>query len=678
MRLARGARLGPYEVSTLLGTGGMAEVYRARDTRLGRDVALKVVSESLGGDRAFRDRFEREARLAGSVNHPNVVALYDVGLENGLPYFVTELLEGSSLRERLAKGPLTLSTALDWAVQIAEGLAAAHERGIIHRDLKPGNVFLTRDGRVKLLDFGIAKLVEAARDEVTHGLMTETVPLAGGQTGTGTGAVLGTPGYMSPEQIRGERVDARTDFFSFGAMLYEMLTGRRAFPASTLVESEHAILHTEPEPLPASLPRQVTQLVQRCLEKEPARRFQSARDLAFNLNLLRLPVDATAPLPARAGPVRRRWRWQRWGGWLALLVSLGAAVGGTFLVTRRLWAPGRAPTIDFVTSQLGDISGARFTPDGRVVLSAAWDGRPSELFVDAPGTFEGQPLGVRDVRLLSVSSKGELAVLLHPVSETLFGHEAGPGTLSIVPAAGGTPRELAVGISAADWSPAGELAVVRLVGGKRRLEFPMGTAILETTDYLISPRVSPRGDLVAVIHIRSGAPDELLLVDRKGQVKKLRTSPVAQTSPEQATPTKLAWLPSGDEVWFSTDNALWGAPLAGTQRLVYQAVAAIALEDISRTGTVLLNIRNERDELGFLGPDEPRERRLSSFGSVVAQGLVSLSEDGRRVFFTEQVNGLRAYLRPTDGSPAVRLGVGDALALSPDQRWVLIAPAESQ
>jgi eukaryotic-like serine/threonine-protein kinase len=281
VRLTPGTRVGPYEVLALLGTGGMAEVYRARDTRLGRDVAIKVVAEALGADGPLLERFDREARLAGALNHPNVVALYDVGLQDGKPYFVTELLQGETLRERLAKGPVPLATALEWAAQMAQGLAAAHERSIVHRDLKPENVFITKDGHVKLLDFGIAKLVEAVHAEASRDFMEETVSPSGGHTATGM--VLGTPGYMSPEQIRGDPVDARTDFFSLGAVLYEMLCGRRAFQAGTVVESGYAILHSEPEPLPTTVPALLAQVVRRCMEKDPARRFQSARDLAFNL-----------------------------------------------------------------------------------------------------------------------------------------------------------------------------------------------------------------------------------------------------------------------------------------------------------------------------------------------------------------------------------------------------------
>ncbi|HMK73816.1 MAG TPA: serine/threonine-protein kinase, partial [Myxococcaceae bacterium] len=386
--------MGPYEVVAPLGQGGMAEVYRARDTRLGREVALKVVSEALAGDGELLGRFEREARLAGSLNHPNVVAVHDVGLHEGSPFFVTELLEGQTLRDRLARGPVPLATALDWGVQMAQGLAAAHERGIVHRDLKPENVFLTRDGHVKLLDFGIAKLVESARRREPHGLMDATEAPSGGATGTGR--VIGTPGYMSPEQVRGDPIDARTDSFSLGEVLYEMLSGRRAFPGGSLVESGHAILHAEPAPLPPEVPPAVAQVVLRCLEKEPERRFQSARDLAFNLELLRAPT-ATAPTIAGPAPVRRRrWRWMGVGLVAAVLLALAAG-----LVAGRAWrgGPGQ-PLVKPLTFRRGSILAARFGPDGKTVhFSASWGDGPPRVYTTTVEAPEVGSAGIEDAQL---------------------------------------------------------------------------------------------------------------------------------------------------------------------------------------------------------------------------------------------------------------------------------------
>ncbi len=311
----------------------MAEVYRARDTRLGRAVAIKVVSEALGADDAFVERFEREARIVSSVSHPNVVALYDVGVHEGNPYFVTELLEGETLRTRLLEGAIALDTALAWATQMAQGLAAAHDRGIVHRDLKPENVLVTPGGHVKLLDFGIAKVIAAAHeplatpDTAPHDLLQET--MAAGSGKTTTGLVIGTPGYMSPEQLRGDPIDARSDIFSLGVVLYELLSGRRAFAGASAVESSYAILHRQAEPLPATVPAKVGQVVRRCLEKDPGGRFQSARDLAFQLQVL----DGTPPTeaPASSRPVGGRPWW-----WLAAAAAIGlvAIVGIIWQGTR--------------------------------------------------------------------------------------------------------------------------------------------------------------------------------------------------------------------------------------------------------------------------------------------------------------------------------------------------------
>ena len=332
MRLSPGTRLGPYEVLATLGSGGMSEVYRARDSRLHREVAIKVVGEALTGDPGFLGRLEREARLAGSLNHPNIVAVHDIGVHDGAPYVVTELLQGETLRERLARGPVPLGQALDWAGQIAQALAAAHAHGIIHRDLKPENVFLTRLGQVKLLDFGIAKA--SPRVSEPRGLLEPTMSPAG--SATRTGAVLGTPGYMSPEQVRGEHVDPRSDIFSLGIILHELLSGQRAFRAGSIVESGYSILHDEPPPLPPSVPVGVAQLVQHCLAKDPDARFQSARDVALSLDVLRGTGASTpaTPLAPQGRTARRMWRFL-WPAVALLLVLAAFAAGRGNRTTRR-------------------------------------------------------------------------------------------------------------------------------------------------------------------------------------------------------------------------------------------------------------------------------------------------------------------------------------------------------
>jgi serine/threonine protein kinase len=316
MNLSQGSRLGPYEVLSPLGAGGMGEVYRARDPRLGRDVAIKVLPASFCKDADRLRRFEDEARAAGSLSHPNITAVFDVGSHDGAPYVVSELLEGEELRAALAGGRLSTRRALDYAIQMAHGLAAAHEKGIIHRDLKPENVFVTRDGRLKILDFGLATTAQPK-----NGSPAQTnLPTACG--GTDPGVVVGTLGYIAPEQLRGRPADARSDIFSLGAILYEMLSGERAFHGDSAADTMSAILRDEPPDLTHSDPKisaGLDRIVRHCLEKNPEQRFQSALDLAFNLETLSVrpvTIDA-APIPADAP--------QRWLLFAAVATAVVAA-----------------------------------------------------------------------------------------------------------------------------------------------------------------------------------------------------------------------------------------------------------------------------------------------------------------------------------------------------------------
>jgi serine/threonine protein kinase len=323
---APGARLGPYEILAPIGAGGMGEVYRARDTRLGRDVAVKVIAFDVSSDSDRLRRFEQEARAVAALNHPNILSVYDVGTEAGAPYVVFELLEGESLRQRLGREALPARKAVDWASQIARGLAAAHDRGIVHRDLKPENLFVTKDARVKILDFGLAKLL-LGEDTVKEASDSSTL-----SEGTSPGTLLGTVGYLSPEQVRGQAVDPRSDIFSLGAVLYEMLSGRRAFRRGTAADTLTAILKEDPPELASAqgpLPPALDRIVRRCLEKDPAERFRSAHDLAFDLEtlsaLLGLSVTSPSLLPGKP----------RLAQILAAALILGAVGLVTFFAGRR-------------------------------------------------------------------------------------------------------------------------------------------------------------------------------------------------------------------------------------------------------------------------------------------------------------------------------------------------------
>src|SRR5262245_32657615 len=319
MALATGTRLGPYEIVAPIGAGGMGEVYRARDTRLGRDVALKVLPAAAAGDPERLRRFEQEARATAALNHPNLLAVFDIGADAGVNYLVSELLEGETLRDRLRAGPLPARKTAEYGAQIARGLAAAHDKGIVHRDLKPENLFVTRDGRVKILDFGIAKL---AGPDPSGQTIAPTV-----EAGTSPGTLLGTIGYMSPEQVRGLAVDHRSDIFSLGTILYEAVSGRRAFAGATQADTMSAILNADPIELTEpgrDVPVAFDRLIRRCLEKAPEERFQSARDLAFDLENATTGshtgtvVTATAPSPSRQRTSRT---------WVPAALAVGIVMG---------------------------------------------------------------------------------------------------------------------------------------------------------------------------------------------------------------------------------------------------------------------------------------------------------------------------------------------------------------
>jgi len=351
--------LGPYEIVAAIAAGGMGEVYRARDARLQRDVAIKVLPDVFATDPDRRARFEREARAVAALSHPNILSIFDVGVQGQTAYAVTELLEGETLREQLVSGSLPLRKAVDYGVQIARGLGAAHDKGIVHRDLKPENLFVLSDGRVKILDFGIARSV-----------LTEGPTMIGA---TDPGAVLGTVGYMAPEQIRGNAIDQRADLFALGAVIYEMLSGRRAFQRETAAETMTAILREDPPEMTdvrAPLPPGLDRIVRHCLEKNPAERFQSARDVAFALDAL--SGTATAKLEGPGESARRRPRWM-WPAAAAVLVLVAAPAG--FVAGRRGAAAGPPGVVKFETKTFDPqlITNARFMPDGQtIVFSSAW------------------------------------------------------------------------------------------------------------------------------------------------------------------------------------------------------------------------------------------------------------------------------------------------------------------
>jgi hypothetical protein len=661
MTLTPGIRLGPYEILSSLGAGGMGEVYRARDTRLGRDVAVKVLPAEFSADAERLRRFEQESRAAGALNHPNILTIFDVGEHDRSPYVVSELLEGETLRQRLAGSALPQRKAIDYGLQTAKGLAAAHEMGIVHRDLKPENLFLTRDGRVKILDFGLAKLAAPRLGQATE-TNAPTTPVF-----TEAGRILGTTGYMSPEQVRGQTADHRSDIFSFGSVLYEMLTGERAFSRDTGVETMSAILKEDPPFLsssPAVLPPGVDRVVRRCLEKNREERFQSASDLAFALESLSgfsTPSGAARPIlqPGRL----------RLGRWLSAAAVLAAAAAVAYILGTRAQRS-TPPTYRQLTFRRGTILTARFARDGdTVVYGAAWDGGPFQIFTTRPESPESSPLQAPSADLLSISPSGELAVSLS--RRFVFAWMNG-GTLARLPLAGGSPREVLEQVQEADWSPDGTaLAVIRRVGGRHHLEFPIGKVLYETAGWMSHPRVSPDGSRVAFLDhpIYGDDRGSVVVADRQG-VKRTLTA-------EWASAQGLAWSPDGREIWFTSSEkgmnaSLRAVTLDGRLRAIETGAGRLTLLDISRQGRVLLS--RDQSRVGILGrgPADSAERDLSWLDS---SGSSDISADGRWILFTESGEGggprYGCYLRKTDGSPPVRLGDGQCTSLSPDGKWAL-------
>jgi Tol biopolymer transport system component len=564
LSLPPATRLGPYEILGLLGSGGMGEVYAARDDRLDRRVAVKVLPVHLATDADRLRRFEQEARAASALNHPNILTIHDFGFHDGAPYLVAELLEGETLRERLAGGALPLRKATEVASQIARGLAAAHERGIVHRDLKPENLFLVSDGRVKILDFGLAKLIAPE-----PGMLADaaTEPMA-----TEPGVVLGTVGYMAPEQVRGLPVDARCDLFALGAILYEMISGERAFARASVAETMTAILRDEPAPLDApgrQVPPALERLVRRCLEKNPAERFRSAHDLAFDLET----TTATAAEPAAlAPPARSAGKAVRWAA--ATLAVAIAAVGG--------WTAGRGSRPEPIPSSpaaasfvpLTDRGGSEMhpvlSPAGDFVIFERRDGGDLDLFLQRVGGHNPTPLTAdcpRDDVSAAFSPDGSLVA---------YRTECGPegDAIFVMGATGESPRNVIAG----GWDPAfspdgrelvystqggrnptsrgprGELWVVRIDTGDRRQ--------IETAVDAVQPTWSPDGRRIAFWGTHGDAAQRDLWTvsaDPEG------AAPPVAVVEDAALDWQPIWSATGDAVYFASDRS--GAPAIWRRRL---------------------------------------------------------------------------------------------------------------
>ena len=637
MTLTPGAKLGPYEVIGAIGAGGMGEVYRALDTRLGRDVAVKILPAGFAADEDRLRRFEREARAAGALSHPNIVAVFDVGTHEGAPFLVTELLEGETLRARMTGGALPPAKAIDVARQVADGLAAAHEKGITHRDIKPENLFVSPGGRVKILDFGLAKQTISADTDVT-------------QAHTEAGVVMGTLGYMSPEQVRGQKVDSRTDIFALGAVLYEMLSGARAFVGASAVESMHAILEADPAPLAAPILRifpSIGWIVARCLEKNPAERFHSAHDLSLALGSV-TAASGPAPQQTPSASARRRRASSRVAAWLAVIVA--AATMGAF-VHQRLATPVSADpiTMDSLTYSGHDASPAA-SPDGKTVA------------------FMSDRDGVPRIWLKQVSGGGELALTQGPDNLPRFSRDgssiifirtlpSGPA-LFRVPLLGGDPVKLIDDVTGADWSPAGrQLAFTRWVSGDRSGSV-IGVAEADghgerevafvTGRSLTSPRWSPDGRMIASVNalaiVANGFGVEIadVALGRSRRLERpgssMRQSSVIWSADSRSViyseaESVLAWMTGSSARVIRQDIA------TGAWRVLAWTVTHSQTIDAFADGRLLLDMRSSRENLReiALGSGSVAPRWLTQGNSTDRQPVYS--PDGQWVVFASNRGG---------------------------------------
>lgn len=642
----------------------MGEVWQARDAKLRRDVAIKALPSELARDPERVARLVREATSLAAVSHPNVATIYGLEERGDLKFLVLELVDGDTLADRLLRTRLSVRQALDMARQIAEALEAAHERGVVHRDLKPANIKITRDGRVKVLDFGLAKSLEPAGP----GNATEITLL------TELGAVMGTAPYMSPEQVRGESAGPQSDVWAFGAILYEMLTGVSPFARPTATETLARVLEAQPDLtlLPPTTPRSARHLVRRCLEKDRKRRVKHASDARIEVeDAIAELASGPVPTPARAGISRR----MALGG--AVLGLVGAGVGGALWSQRRVEAVSAPPIYRRLTFRRGMIRTARFAPDFRTVLyGALWDGDVCRVYTVRPDSPESSTLPLAPATPLAVSASGELALSLGTHYRDIMTY----GTLARVPLAGDAPRELAERVKYADWSPNGDdLVLVRGLADRDRLELLDGTLLAEPSASgggFSFPRFSPDGNAIAAFELNT--PDALfgrvVIVDGSGA--KIAASPQSYFNV-----FGLAWR--GAEVWFTAAeelpllrNTIYAMTTAGAVRVVARMPSNVSLHDIAPDGRLLIARTDDRSGIAVRATDQADARDLSWLD---ASTLGDISRDGRRILFTEigvgGGPGMSAYLRGTDGSGAVRLGDGFAYALSPDGGFALVKPS---
>jgi serine/threonine protein kinase/Tol biopolymer transport system component len=650
MSLTSGTKLGPYEIQSALGAGGMGEVYRARDTRLGRDVALKILPESFARESDRLNRFEQEARAVAALNHPNILSVFDTGQNNGSPFLVSELLEGETLRTVLDRGALPQRKAIDYGVQIAQGLAAAHEKGVVHRDLKPENIFVTKDGRIKILDFGLAKLAQKSTLAAADGVTLTS-------SHTAAGVVMGTASYMAPEQVRGEPADPRTDIFAFGAVLYEMLSGNRAFRRDTTAETMTAVLREDPHELSDpghAVSPALDRIVRRCMEKDPEQRFQSAKDLSFALSALSGTESSVA---ARIAPASRKFPVLLWA---SIAAALSLAIAITWTLARR---PVAAESMQFAIPLSSEVSHIALSPDGRLLAFVSPEeetGIPT-LFVQRIGSASANVLA---------GTRGASYPFWSPDS-TFLGFFAN-GKLLKIGAAGGTPQALATVESArgGTWGSRGVIVFAPDSGSPLWRVNADGTGAAVVTDHLfVGNEQSHRWPIFL--------PDGnhfLFWAGNFGNVKDDRQSGIFLSSldgkeKKLVTLAHSSFAVSADRLYYADDERHLASvaletskgTTSGNSTIIANAVAAQpstfwAALTASRNGTVIYDTETGAS-LSVLTWMDRAGKVLGRIGEPVVQCNPTLSPDGARVavdISDQKANNVDIWFLSTAGANSSR------------------------
>jgi len=680
-----GETIGPYEVLSQLGSGAMGVVYLAQDVQLGRKIALKLLPSQFTNDKDRLRRFQQEARAASALNHPNILTVHEVKQEGGLHYIATEFVDGVTLRQHIQVRQMSLDEVLAIAVQVAGALQAAHAAGIAHRDIKPENIMIRSDGYIKVLDFGLAKLTENELSQAA----AETNP----------GVVMGTPRYMSPEQARGLDVDLRTDIFSLGTVIYELVTGKLPFEGETTSDVIAALIKDEPESMRTSVPElpvEFEQVVSKALAKDRAQRYQTIGEFGSALQQLKdeLKLGAhvlthddslnaqTIKTRTATGPQapQKTQRVSLSKGW-ALTIALGliVAVGVVTVLYFRYRSPTLQEKIDATSSQLtnrdGFISAARFGPDGkRVVYSAGFDGKPLELFYNYGEAADSRSFRIESASLKSVSRSGKIAVLVNFELNWSDGYN---GTLQILPAAGGEPETTIVGVDDAAFAPDDTFAILRTgLDGEQRLEYPNGTVLFKSTGWMSYPRFSPKGDKIAFFEHPAG--------DFSGSIAVLDLASKKTTYllTDWQSLKGLAWNPKTNDIWFGGSKEsktvnINSVSLSGqVQKRLYAVSAQNArVDDISDEGRILITQGTNHTTMMMLDDKSPGEA-VNPAGAWSTSA--DISPDGKTLLFyqwgyesSDGSNESGVYLQRLESSEPVKLGPGKALALSPDGKWAL-------